>query len=68
MAKKSQENLTNIDREHMIAEAAYFIAENRGFSAGDTEQDWYDAENKIDQFLDEQNNLKQKKHTLPKSK
>lgn len=68
MAKKIQENITIQDREHMIEEAAYFIAENRGFSGGDTEQDWYDAEHSIDQFLDEQNNLKQKKHTIPKSK
>ena len=68
MAKKTQENPSILDRDNMIAEAAYFIAENRGFSGGDTEQDWYEAENKIDRFLDEQNNLKQKKHTIPKPK
>ena len=52
----------------MIEEAAYFIAENRGFSGDNIEQDWYDAENKIDRFLDEQNSLQEKKHTIPKSK
>ena len=68
MAKKTGTQLSDYDRTHMIEEAAYFIAENRGFASGDTEQDWYNAENKIDRFLDEQNNLKVKKHTIPKSK
>lgn len=68
MAKKSVVTPLTPDRNHMIEEAAYFIAENRGFSGGNTEQDWYDAESKIDRFLDEQNNLKVKKHTIPKAK
>jgi len=68
MTKKSEVKPSNLDRNLMIEEAAYFIAENRGFLGGNTEQDWYDAESKIDRFLDEQNNLKVKKHTIPKTK
>lgn len=37
-------------RYHMIAEAAYFHAERRGFS-GDPAQDWLDAEAEIDRIL-----------------
>jgi hypothetical protein len=36
----------------MIAEAAYFHAERRGFEGGDPDQDWYRAEQEIDQLLD----------------
>lgn len=32
------------DRYRMIAEAAYFIAERRGFADGRCEEDWYEAE------------------------
>ena len=35
----------------MIADAAYFRAEKRGFSTGDTAQDWLDAEAEIDRAL-----------------
>lgn len=35
-------------RAHMIAEAAYYIAEQRGFAGGDPVQDWLDAEAQID--------------------
>lgn len=39
------------NREHMIAEAAYYRAEKRGFAAGDSMRDWLDAEVEIDQTL-----------------
>jgi len=38
------------ERAHMIAEAAYYIAEQRGFSGGDPLQDWLDAEVQIDRM------------------
>ena len=39
-----------VDRSRMIAEAAYYLAEQRGFSGGDPVQDWLDAELIIDQM------------------
>lgn len=36
------------DRAHRIAEAAYFLARQRGFSDGDPVQDWLEAERMID--------------------
>ena len=36
------------DRAHRIAEAAYFLAGQRGFSDGDPVQDWLEAERIID--------------------
>ena len=39
------------DREQMIAEAAYFRAERRGFQGGDPFADWLSAEAQIDQLL-----------------
>jgi chromosome segregation ATPase len=38
----------------MIAEAAYYRAERRGFIIGDTAQDWLDAEAEIDRILQHQ--------------
>ncbi|WP_157662670.1 DUF2934 domain-containing protein [Sulfuriferula sp. AH1] len=35
----------------MIAKAAYFRAEKRGFVSGDTAQDWLEAEAEIDRVL-----------------
>jgi hypothetical protein len=39
------------ERERMIAEAAYFKAENRGFRDGDPIQDWIEAETEINAVL-----------------
>ena len=39
-------------RKYLIAEAAYFRAEQRGFAGGVTEQDWLRAEAMIDCLLD----------------
>lgn len=44
----------NVDPElrvKMISEAAYFLAEHRGFSGGDPVQDWLVAESEIDVSL-----------------
>ncbi len=38
-------------REQMIAEAAYYRAENRAFEAGDELQDWLQAESEVDHRL-----------------
>jgi hypothetical protein len=43
--------VTPEQRYHMIAEAAYFRAERRGFSGGDPAQDWLDAEAEVDRIL-----------------
>ncbi len=36
------------DRQQMIATAAYYRAEKRGFNGGDEIQDWLEAEAQID--------------------
>jgi hypothetical protein len=41
--------LTQKQRHHMIAEAAYYNAQQRGFQNGDPIQDWLRAEALIDQ-------------------
>ncbi len=41
-------------RSRMIAEAAYFRAERRGFGNGDPVQDWLEAEIEIDRVLNSQ--------------
>lgn len=38
-------------RYRMIAEAAYFRAERRGFLGGDELRDWLDAEAEIDRWV-----------------
>jgi hypothetical protein len=39
------------ERWRMVAEAAYYIAEKRGFVGGDPAADWYEAEKQVAQFL-----------------
>jgi hypothetical protein len=39
-------------RHDMIAQAAYFKAQRRGFLDGSTEEDWFEAESEIDAMLD----------------
>jgi len=39
------------ERRRMIAEAAYFRAEKRGFAAGDSVEDWIVAERQVDEAL-----------------
>lgn len=41
-------------RYRMIAEAAYYIAQQRGFAAGDAGADWAQAEAQIAMLLDQQ--------------
>jgi hypothetical protein len=42
---------TQEERHRMIAEAAYFIAERRGFADGDPHEDWVLAEQQVDAEL-----------------
>lgn len=39
--------ITEIERQHMIQEAAYYRAEQRGFRSGDEMRDWLEAEAEI---------------------
>jgi hypothetical protein len=43
--------LTPEERQRFVSEAAYFIAERRGFAAGSHVEDWLQAESEIDQML-----------------
>jgi hypothetical protein len=43
--------VTDEQRRQMIAEAAYFRAERRGFNGGDPVADWIDAEADVDERL-----------------
>ncbi len=40
--------LSEADRQQMIATAAYYRAEKRGFDNGDEMQDWLEAEAELD--------------------
>lgn len=43
--------LSDEQRYQMVAEAAYYNAEKRGFMAGSDIQDWLDAEKKVNASL-----------------
>lgn len=43
--------ITQEQREHMIAEAAYYMAEHRHFQSGDPLRDWLQAQAEIDSKL-----------------
>lgn len=49
-ATSSAGDAPSVDRSQMIAEAAYYLAEQRGFSEGDPVRDWLDAEVLVDQM------------------
>lgn len=40
------------ERDEMIAVAAYFLAEHRGFTPGGATNDWLTAERQIDRMLE----------------
>lgn len=44
---KSPSKISREERLRMIEQAAYFRAEQRGFSGGDEMQDWLDAEAEV---------------------
>lgn len=39
------------ERARMVAEAAYYRAERRGFQNGDQHADWYEAEKEVEVIL-----------------
>lgn len=43
--------VTTEERHRMITEAAYYLAERRGFAGGSAEDDWLQAEREIDRAL-----------------
>jgi hypothetical protein len=40
-----------LDRQQMISDAAYFIAEKRNFVEGDPNEDWFSAEVQIEAII-----------------
>ncbi|MHB1592114.1 MAG: DUF2934 domain-containing protein, partial [Sulfuricella sp.] len=51
-AKMAAKTPVNAETRHeMIAVAAYYLAEKRGFAGHDTLQDWVKAEGEIDAML-----------------
>ena len=47
MTRKVRKVITASELHQMIATAAYYLAENRGFAPGGEEQDWLLAEKEI---------------------
>lgn len=54
-AGNSMTTVTPEERHRLVAEAAYFIAERRGFAAGYELDDWLQAEAEVDRRLDASN-------------
>ncbi|HET7832424.1 MAG TPA: DUF2934 domain-containing protein [Gallionella sp.] len=50
-ASATKTSLDETDRHQMIKVAAYYLAEQRGFSGGDPVSDWLAAEARIDAML-----------------
>ena len=50
-------HVTAQQREQMIREAAYLLAEKRGFVDGSPQEDWLRAEQNIDKFLAKQEGI-----------
>jgi hypothetical protein len=53
-AARGGKSVSPAERQRMIAEAAYYIAQKRGFAAGQDVQDWVAAEKKVDAALRQQ--------------
>jgi hypothetical protein len=51
LAASTRARITPGERHRRIAEAAYFKAEQHGFSGRDPAQDWYEAEAEIEALL-----------------
>ena len=52
---KPNKSITAEERWQMISEAAYFLAEKRGFSGGNPCDDWTQAESQVDALLRQRN-------------
>lgn len=48
---KAKRSVSEEERMHMIATAAYFKAEQRGFVGGNPDQDWAEAEREVSELL-----------------
>ncbi len=48
---KAKRTVSEEERMHMIATAAYFKAEQRGFVGGNPDQDWAEAEKEVSELL-----------------
>jgi hypothetical protein len=48
----SSPRIDPMERRRLVAEAAYYHAERRGFAPGGELQDWLDAETEIGRLLD----------------
>lgn len=53
-------HLSKEEREQLIRETAYQLAEKRNFIGGDAETDWYEAEKQVARQLDEEAGLVKK--------
>lgn len=51
MNNETANPLTAQQRQEMIALAAYYLAERRGFAPGGAEADWFEAERMIDAMI-----------------
>ena len=49
--KPSGKAPTPAERAKMIADAAYFLAQKRGFGGGKEREDWLTAEKQVDELL-----------------
>lgn len=56
--------VTEEERQHMIAVAAYYLAEQRGFPGGGALDDWIAAERHIDQMIERMRNCGTSRRTL----
>ena len=50
-AETGQATASSPQRHFMIAEAAYYLAERRGFAPHNEWADWFEAEEKIDRLI-----------------
>ncbi len=50
LKRAARKKISADQRRHMIAEAAYFRAERRGFQGGCSMEDWLNAEHEINQL------------------
>lgn len=53
-AKANTRAISSQQRQEMIATAAYLLSEKRGFTEGNSADDWFTAEQQIDTYLNTQ--------------
>lgn len=49
--ESTENTVTPEERLNMVAEAAYYCAEQRDFQGGDQDRDWFESEAEIDNLL-----------------